>query len=218
MDLKLIHNRLLFLANKEQNFWSRPEIDEKLHMAQLWAFNQYYRGYAKSTEIQDALAPFKIKYTFTTSNTPLGVINFNDTRYAHFLSLYVQYTDGKGRVRTSDKKQVNEDEIGSRLDSQLTPVTLTTPVINIKGKGQIQLFPELPNSGYAYYLQYPLAPNFYYTQVGRAITYDAALSTQLLWNETCINQIIIKTLQLLGINIDDKALTQFTQAKEQEQI
>jgi hypothetical protein len=218
LDLELIHNRLNFLANKEQNYWASEEIDEKLHMSQMWSFNQYYRLFGKNTELHDALAPFKVKHTFTTSNTPGGLINLNTNKdYLHFLSLYVQWQEGT-RIRRQDAKQINEDEIGARLDSQLTPVGIHTPVITITDTGKIQLYPEVPNSGYAFYLRKPQPPKFVYRMEGRKKVYNGSNSTQMEWNESCINEIIIKALQLLGVNIDDKMLMQFTQAKEQEKI
>ena len=218
MDLQDIHKRILFLANKDFHFWSPAEIDTNLHMAQMWLYNETYRNYAKDQEQQDSLSPFKVKYTFTTSNTPLGVISFS-ADYLHFLGLYTQlYNNTYQRNEYYQVKVVNEDELGQRLNSQLTPVSLTKPIATISAFGKVQLYPELPNTGYAFYLKKPDTPNFVYTMTGRTVNYNQAGSTQLQWNDTDTNQIIIKALQLMGVNISNPQIVQFTENKDQQKI
>ena len=213
MDLQDVHTKIYFLANKEQHFWPHEEIDDVLHSAQLWLFNQYFEQYGKTQVLHDAMSPFKVKYTFTTGNTPAGVITLPST-YQHLLSAYVQYTDGV--IRTKSIRIVNEDELGDRLSSQLKPVSATAPVARNTGLGVIQLYPELPNSGYLFYLKTPVAPVFDYTEAGRVITYNVGTSTQLAWNDTSINQIIIKALQYLGVNLEAVPLVQYTEVKDQQ--
>lgn len=216
MDLELIHNRLFFLANKEKNYWTPEEIDAKLHMASIDRFDHFKPAYGKTQEATDALTPFKVKKTFTTSNTPGGLISFN-TDYFHFLGGYVQYLDNTaGKIVYEELRQINEDELGGRLNSQITPVAAETPVYTTPIPGQLQLYPEEPNTGYCWYLQTPEPPNFVFTMEGRTKVYNKSNSTQMLWNESCVNQIIIKTLQYLGVNIQAEALVQYTELEEQK--
>ncbi len=217
MDLFEIHNRLFFLANKEQNFWTREEIDMNLHMAQMWKFNDSLPNYAVDQKVQEALAPFKVTHTFTTGDTPNGLITFDVSQYLHFLGLYTQFYDNRaGRVDYNPVRIVNEDELGGRLKSQLKPVTLQKPIATVTGLGKYQLYPQSPNTGKAFYLEAPVAPVFVYTQAGRVQTYDPGASTQMVWNETCINEIIMKALQLLGVNIQDGKLVNYTEQKDQQ--
>lgn len=219
MDLKKIHDRVFFLANREQNYWTPEEIDDNLHIAQLWKLNQTIPEYAKSQKAQDDLSPFKKKFPFSDSTTTGGVIQFDTEEYFQFLGLYVQFFNAlTGRIDYEQVKILSEDEIAYRLKSQLTPVTKETPVAMVEGLGKYQLYPEVPNSGYAHFLKIPEAPKYTYTLEGRQKVYNKNNSEQLLWNEGAINEIIVKTLQLLGVNIEPAALLQFAQTKAQENI
>ena len=219
MDLQDIHNRLFFLANKETNYWTPGEIDNTLHIAQMWKFVNSRDTYAKDQQAQENLAPFKIPYTFTTNNTPGGLITFDITDYLYFLGLYTQFYNNRLQaVDYNSVKIIGEDELAYRLKSQLTPVSVESPIATVAGLGKYQLYPQVPNTGKAFYLKKPEPPKFVYTMNGRIKTYNKSNSTQLAWSDTCVNEIIIKALQLLGINIGDTQLLQFTQAKDQEKI
>ena len=215
MDLQTVHNKIYLLANKEQHFWPHETLDDVLHSASLWKFNEYAAAYGVTQLLHVALAPFKVNYPFNTGNTPSGLITLPAT-YERLLSFYIQYTDGV--VRTKDVKEVNEDELGGRLDSQLKPVTITSPIYTETSKGNIQLYPQQPNSGYLFYLRTPVKPAFVYTVSGRTVTYNSAGSTQLEWNDTTINQLVIKAVQLLGVNIEAIPLVQYTELKDQQKI
>lgn len=219
MDLLDIHKRLLFLSNKETNYWTPEEIDNTLHIAQMWKFAGALKVYAKDQQAQENLAPFKVSYTFTTDNTPGGQIAFDITAYLYFLGLYVQfYNNQTQRIDYNAVRIIGEDELPSRLKSQLTPPTITAPVAIITALGQYQLYPQVSNTGKAFYLKKPDVPKLVFTMDGRKLNYNQSNSTQLAWSDTCVNEIIIKALQLLGVNISDTQLLQFTQAKDQEKI
>ena len=215
MDLQTVHNKIYLLANKEQHFWPHETLDDVLHSASLWKFNEYYEDYGHTQLLHDALSPFKVNYPFNTGNTPSGLITLPST-YEHLLALYVQYSDIA--VRTKQVKEVNEDELGGRLDSQLKPVTMTAPIYTITARGNVQLYPQQPNTGYLFYLRTPIKPAFVYTTVGRVVTYNSAASTQFEWNDTTINQLVIKAVQLLGVNIEALPLVQYTEIKDQQKI
>ena len=86
MNINDIHNVILFYINKEQQgFVTHEEIDEVLDRAQMTLFNQYHTNpkipantqielYGDSQRIDDALSPFKAKYTFNAGASPSGVI------------------------------------------------------------------------------------------------------------------------------------------------
>lgn len=219
MDLLDIHNRLLFLANKETNYWPPEEIDRTLHMGQMWKFTKALDVYAKNQKAQEALAPFKKEYVFTTSDTPAGVITFDNTEYLHFLGLYTQFYNNQIQaIDYNPLKIIGEDELAARLKSQLTPVTTETPVATVKGLGQYQLYPQNPNTGKAFYLKQPESPKLIYTMDGRTRDYNKSNSTQLLWSEEHINEIVIKSLQLLGVNISEQGMIQYAEVKDQQKI
>jgi hypothetical protein len=216
LDLKDIHDRLDFLGNKQANFWSPEEKDAKLHLAQMEVFNLFKSMYGKNQEATDALSPFKVQKTFSTSDTANGLLQFNSD-YMHFLGGYIQYYDNAAaRTIYQELVQVNEDELGERLNSQLDGVSAQKPVYTTPGFGKIQLYPQQTYTGYAWYLSAPEPPKFAYTMDGRVPVYNKNNSKQMLWGEAQIERVIIKALQLLGVNISDSGLVQYTAAKEQQ--
>lgn len=204
------------------NFWPRQDIDSALHAASLWHYNLYYRRYfAKDQEAIDALSPFKKKHTFTEQNTPKGLIDLSDekTNYSHLLSLYsVPYNNQRQQVVPQQINIYNEDELAQRLKSQMEPVTKDSPIATEPGLGLIQLHPEVPNTGYVHYLKNPQVPKFEASYDDRKEEYNKNNSVQMEWSDNYILPIIMRALQLLGVNIQSERLQQYTELKDQQKI
>ena len=220
MDILDVHNDLLFLANKERNFWPSETIDATLHRAQMIKFNEAARRYAIDQEAQDDVSPFKVTQDFTTSNTSGGVITIDpDYTYLRQVGLNISYYDNaQGKTRYFNVEVLNETQLPTRLDSQLEPVELTSPIATIKSASQIQLHPKTPNTGTVYFLREPKPPKLAYSMNGRKFEYNANNSTQMEWNNTCMTQIIMKALQLLGVNIESDRLSQYAEIKDQQKV
>ena len=210
MDLLKIHNWLNFVADKETNGWFSPEeLDSALDRAQMFRFNERKPFYAVDQKAQDDLAPFKVTKEFTNADTPLGLLTFPDT-YQHLTGLYKQsYNNEQEQVEYIEVKIYNDDEVAKRLSSQLRKVSQLKPIGQWAGKGKVQFWPKEPNAGVAYYLRRPVAPAMSYAMNGREIEYDEAASVQMEWDDTNIDQIMIKALEFLGISLDNDKLTQY---------
>jgi hypothetical protein len=230
MNIEEIHDIIYVYLNKaQQGFISHEEIDAVLDRSQMSIFNLYHAnpmiytvpgrkeslGYSDSQRMDDALSPFKKTYTYTTGDTPGGVVTLpND--YMHMISLYTtQYVDALGRNVVNPVQVLAEDELIERLESQVIPVSLFDPICIMNSGKKIQLFPEVPQSGKVYYFKRPAVPKFAYTQSGRTVTYDAGNSVQLEWNEADINNIIMQALSYYGLNLNSAELIQFAQLKQQ---
>lgn len=233
MDIKDIHDIILFYLNKAQNgYVTHEEIDSVLDRAQLALFNQYHTNpklpsaaqaalYGESQRIDDALSIFKEKYVFAPGTSPStitsgGVITM-PSNYLHLLSMYTTvYSNQLGRNVYSGVQVLSEEELIERLESQVIPVTPDDPIAIMNANNQIQLFPETAQAGGVYYLRRPLAPFFAYTQTGRTITYDPDFSDQLEWRDYDINNIISIALSYYGLNLSSQEVMQFAQVKQQE--
>lgn len=181
----------------------------------MWFYTSCVPYYAKDQKIQDALSPFVVKTPFTSDIT--GLITLPDT-YEHLLAIYTQYVDNT-YTRKRSIKILPEDQIADRLDSQTLAPSITKPVGMESGKGQIQLYPEVAIPVYLFYLRRPQAPVFVYTQPDdREISYNSGASKQLEWGESYINKILIKTLQLLGVNVSNEMIIQFAELKNSQDI
>ena len=114
-------------------------------------------------------------------------------------------------------KLVNEDERAKRLNSQIDPVTATSPIGEQIGLRTFRLYPASIYNGNATYLRRPVKPVYGYTVIsGRVIVYDPNTSTQLEWRETEHIPLLLKGLQSLSINLSDAEIQNFAQIKTQD--
>lgn len=213
MDLNVAYNQLLFWVNLRQGGWYPPEeLDAIVDKGQLSYYEDCFERYGTGQRLTDALAPFKIPPTaFTTSST--GLLTTTDD----YLDLISIYTTVNGIRRSCPL--VNEDEITSRVNSQVIPNTINNPFAEITKDWDFQLYPQVQQTGAISYFRRPVAPFFKYTIVsGRVIVYDQAGSTQLEWADTQIQSLLIWTLRSIGINIGEKDIQEFADQVNKENL
>jgi hypothetical protein len=228
MDIKVIHDTILYYLNKDQTgYVTHSEIDQVLDKAQLALFNQYHTNpklpsqaqaalYGESQRIDDALSTFKSKYTFVNGTSPSGIVTL-PSDYMHLLSLYTTVFNSQlGRNVYSGVQVLSEEELIDRLESQVIPVSLEDPIAIMNSQNRIQLFPEQGQTGGVYYLRRPVAPVFAHTQSGRTVTYNQAGSTQLEWRDFDVNNIISIALSYYGLNLSAAEVIQFAEVKQQQ--
>ena len=219
MTLDKAYDLLNFFVNKHQGaYFTMAELDLVVDRAQHTLFNGYYTQYATSQRLNDALAPFKVDYTFTTSVTPLGRLTM-PSLYLNLLSVSTVVLGADGVSRQNALKVLNEDEISIRLKSQVNPVTIDDPVAVLKAGPTLQLYPSIPQAGILTYLRSPVAPKYGYTLVsGRVIVYNPLTSVQLEWSDKDIVSILQIALNTLGINMGEQDVLQWSEGKYQQNM
>lgn len=237
MTIQEVHNLILLILNKEQNgYISHEEIDSVLDKAQLVLFNQYHTNpkvpaqtwaarYGDSQRIDDALSVFKTRMTFTNVDTPSGILTL-PSDYMHLISLYTTlYNATISRNVYSAVQVLNEEELISRLESQVIPLSADDPVAIMGSQNKIQIFPEAACSGGIYYFRRPAVPRFGYTVSGRVVTYNPTAynsstqptgSTQLEWRDFDIMNIVSVALSYYGLNLSSQDIAQFAEVKTQQ--
>lgn len=217
MDLNEAYTILNFYVNKAQGSWFEPaELDRIVGRASNSLFKTYYDKYATSQVLDDALAPFKVDFQFTTGTTAGGLITTPDD-YLDLLSLYTVVVDADNVTRYRAVEIVNEEEVIIRRNSQVVPVTVFDPIGLIKQNWDIQLYPAQPQAGVMMYLKSPAEPYFAYSLVsGRVIVYNPTDSVQLEWSEKDIESILLIALEGLGINMSEADILQWAQIKNQQ--
>lgn len=200
------------LLRKEQKGYRSPDqIVRMLNRGQWRVFNHYRSLYATSIEAKEALAPFLKKLPYGTDAGGVYSLFTTDPLFQGLLGLGIQYTIS-GKLNYKDVEFPPEDEINSRLGSQLLEPTLTDPIAEMTGFGQFQLYPAGVYAGTVRYLRKPKDVVYAVTQVGRAFTYNDTASVQLEWAEKYQDKVIMAALTLLGVSMTDELVIQVSES------
>lgn len=215
MNLNDIFNFLNFYINKFTGSWyTIEELEDLLDFGQMALYSDLKPKYATSQLIKDALSPFRETYNFTTQIS--GYVIVPDSTYLDLLDIQI-YFQVSNRTGYYPVDLVNEDTRAQRLNSQIDPVTITSPIGEQTAPRTFRLYPIGVYNGNVTYLRRPIKPVFGYSVIsGRIIVYDPNTSTQLEWRETEIPSIIIKALSSIGINIGSQEVMQWSEIKSQQ--
>lgn len=214
MNIDDVFTEVNFYINKYTGGWfTIPELENCVDIGQMALYSDLKPKYATSQLVKDALSPFRQVYNFTTLVS--GYVIITDTTYLDLLDLQIYFQLSNRRIYYP-VKMYNEDERADRLNSQLDPVTATSPIGEQTAPRTFRLYPASAYNGNVTYLRRPIKPVYGYTTVsGRVIVYNPSTSTQLEWRDTEIQELIIKSLQPLGINLSAQDIAQFAEAKSQ---
>jgi hypothetical protein len=230
LSIKDVHDRIIFLLDKNSaEHKSHEEIDLVLDMAQMDVFidflgnpKTYQPGrpvpiiaFGENQYINSALNKFRTTYTFNNGNTPGGVLTLPADCITPLALKTDVWSAAQNRNITRKVVPVNEEELIERLEDQLNPVTLYDPIALYNVNGQMQLFPEQPQSGKLYYLRRPRKPLYSYTMTGRVETLQVG-SLDLEWSDNIIGDIIAKALKYFSVNMSSAELYQFSEARDKE--
>lgn len=215
------YQMLNFWVNKSTGAYYTPqEAASKIDDAQISVYEDLQPKYATSQRIKDALAPFKDRYDFLPANTISGVIVVPSNRsFLNLLDVQISYQISNTTVYYQPK-MLNEDERSFVLNSQIDPVTITSPAAEVIAPRYIKLYPTPAAlngyTGTVTFFRRPVTPVIGYTTVsGRVLVYDPNTSTQLEWPENWINVIMIKCLKTIGINISEGDIMQWAEMNSQ---
>lgn len=194
-----------------------PELDLLVDRGQMSLYSDYQPLYGKSERETAALSPFKSSYSFTPANSLNGIVTIpEDQNYIDFIDAFATVTDSSGTFNWPIGFP-NEDERTYAIRSQVNPVAINTPIGEFIGSGSIQLYPKVPQTGVINFFRKPVAPKFVYTTVsGRVIVYDQLNSTQLEWDDQFQNQVLIKSLRSIGINISETDIQNFSETMSEQ--
>lgn len=216
MNLQDAYNHLNFYINKYQgSFYNPGELDAVVDRGQMSLYADLQPLASTSERIKDALAPFKRKWNFTPTDTISGIIPIpSNLDFLNLLDVRITY-DISGVTRYVSLELPNEDEMSSRLNSQIDPVTITSPIGEIESKQYIRIYPTgIGYNGTVTFYRRPVKPNFVYTTISeRVIVYDNTASTQLEWPENWQNAVLLKSLETLGVNLSADDIMQFSELK-----
>lgn len=200
------------------SYYTVSELEQVIDRGQMSLYEDLQPKYATSQRIKDALAPFRATYNFTPSTTVSGYIVIpSNSNYLNLLDVQTTFQISNTTVY-APVTMVNEDERANRLNSQIDPVTVTSPIGEIIAPRFIRLYPTAAHgyTGTVTYFRRPVKPVFGYSIIsGRVIVYNEATSTQLEWSESWVNVVLMKALSSIGINLSSQEIQQYAELKTQ---
>lgn len=214
MNLQDVFNELNFYINQFTGSWfTIPELENLTDIGQMAVYSDFKPKYAASQLVKDAMSPFRSSYNFTTQVS--GYVIVPDTTYLDLLDIQI-YFQISNRTVYYPIQLVNEDERANKLNSQLNPVTVTSPIGEQTAPRTFRLYPASAYNGNVTYLRRPIKPVFGYSVIsGRVIVYNPNTSTQLEWRDSEIDLIIIKAVKAAGYNLGAKEVQAWAEAQSQ---
>jgi hypothetical protein len=215
MTIQKSHEWLDIMLDKAQSGFIAPEEkDDALHRASLSVFASYLTQYVETGRVHVALNPFREIYEFTAANMAGGGYLALPSDFEHPTGLMLGSGQGVRIIRP--------DELPFSLKSVVRPVTSTTPVAvftskdvaTITSKSKLRFYPKVNTYvGELYYLKTPPTPVHNYTMNGRRVVYNPSGSVDLPWSDTTVNAVLMKSLEFLGISLNDQQLAQYAGQK-----
>jgi hypothetical protein len=217
MQIEQLNKDLDFALNKASLYFSHEEKMDALHRAQIELFYFYYgnpagyqpgrpvarTGYQQTQAVASALQPFLKSYDY------FGLTNgIADAPADMAFPTALRTTLGK------EIRAVDDDKVASHLNSRITPPTDEYPVAEITGSGW-QLYPAL--SGFRLkYLAYPVRPRYATKVVNGELVFDAAASVDIQWNPVQYNELLSRTMAILGLHVKDGVVMQTAERNKQQ--
>ena len=196
-------------------------------------------AYQQTQKISDDLRMF-IKRVMLPINAD-GMMNYPED-YVHFSKATYKYlseidlddssanagcvdcssaVSGQSATSTVEKivgvKPVDDGELNKLLSSSIVAPTLDYPILAFFEDG-IQYYPKTLSSVELTYLHRPTVPFWDFTMVNQRPVYSPTTSVDLEWAEQVFNEIAIRILAFVGVNLRESELAQYSEGKRQTGI
>lgn len=241
INVDKVKNLSELISNKEQNGqWSIKRFNEALPAAVYWFFNDCYGQPTQSNgtktvnnvfwqsgkKISDNLR-YLIKPIDLTVNAkgeakrPADFIHTSTIRFMYKEKIWNDECNHQLGYTLKTKEvgvaEIRDSELSERLDSELLTPTLEYPIACIYDQ-YIKIYPLNVGMLKFTYLRKPLQPFWAYTTVNGRPVYDPANSVDVEFPEECMNEIVMRVCSLMGINISNQMLLQYTSQMKKEGV
>lgn len=218
MTINDIYNSVKFIANKEQKGYIKPsEFNTLAKQAQLELINEKldkirkhkslertgtnYRGAGEDVDdFYNEVGVLSTEATLTYSS--------NKFQYPTDV-MYVQWLVYEPSSSPTPIELVDRHNVNQVLRSSLVAPSVEYPIA-IRTSGGYEVFPTTITSGVKLqYYKEPASPVWGYQASGNDYIYNSNTSVQLELPDSCHNDIIIKILKYVGINLRDADLSNY---------
>jgi len=204
--IKEIHDQINLLTTKGRTgYHTAVEIDIAVYMASKWLFDFYYKMFEENNAIYDSLRPFATDPTVITLNGSGQYI-----LPADFIHEIGQITSGTTNIMVDT---IDRAALSRRINNNLVPPTVDYPMCAFYAT-YVQFYPiTITNVKFAY-LKKPVQPVYATTISNGREVYDDAASVDVEWNEVDLAKVTTRAMSVLGINLEDLKLVQWSENKE----
>lgn len=227
VNINELYKTVQFFANKEQSGFIKPsEFNLLADRAQMEMFMKKFGNpeavagpmqpypkysYQETQKITDDLRPF-IKRISLSPN--MGQIEYPDD-YVHFSSLRtVQYIPIAGTSnmmpRQVEVQAVDDSELGYMIGSSIVFPEPDYPIVAFYDN-YMQLYPIDVEEAVFTYLRRPVKPLWAFTLVNNRPVYDEANSVNIEFPDETLNELCMKILSYVGINLREPQLVQYSE-------
>lgn len=215
MDINQVYELVQFASNKNQNGYLTPyQFNLIINQAQN-SYLDYLLGEYQKYQIRRPIAvvQFGENERIRQSISPLiygTVLNIDSTGLAPYPSDY-EFNDAMWSLYGFNNiKFIQQDRLDSYYHSVIDPI-VTNPVYLINDYG-FQFYPVNLQFARMSYVRTPPTMTWAYVEyvVGQPI-YDPLNSVDPVWSNTDIYNILVRAMQLLGVNLQLPVLMQYSE-------
>jgi len=225
IKIDYLKSRVEQLARKARGagYASKDEFNSDIAEAQTASFEYYLQIFEQTKKVSDALIPFIVEATLTLDSK--GKVVFPPD-YRHWLEVGYNYVVNSDCGEEPEQQWCPVDYMRAHeekytLRSAIRKPSITKKIFRWTSKNNmIYVYPAVQNIEFKYFKNPPAAvwdSTITSTPTGDAELYDAANSTDLIWNEAELSSFVDVLLAYLGIQIKDTELVQFAMSKRQIQ-
>lgn len=225
MTVNEVYNLVLYCVakNSSMGYVSPEDFNEAINTAQfgyvdylLGQYQQYLQkrpipvvAFGENERVRTSLAPL-IYETVIPINNVTGIANY-PYGFLQVDAMWGQY--GYYNIRFTE-----QDRLSSNIRSVIDTPTTTNPVYIIRHEG-FQFFPFDTGSARISYVTNPPYITWGYNLDANGIhEYDATKSSQPVWADTDMLSIVVRALQIIGVNLQFRDVMQYSeQIKKQGQ-
>jgi hypothetical protein len=223
MTIDEVHKFIDFIAKKSNSggYITPFEKDLLLNRAQVQYFNKLYGNqndyrydrpvpkitYAVTEKISNSLSPFLSDPTQLTIDAN-GQVDI-PTDLFHTVSITKSISGIENEIT-----RVEHDRVANNLSSYYDAPDTNFPIY-AQLRNKFQFYPKNLGSANLIYLKEPIKMAWGYTVVSDRYVYNPATSTQPIWKDMDMNEIIYLALSYIGVNLKDQDIAQFANIKTQ---
>lgn len=214
VNIDSFKRKVEFIMNKTQsgNSYKPSQFNDICHMAQMQIFEKDYQNFIETENISDYLNVFMKNKVGSVSSSGEYILPI-DLQHLASVRKYLVRPNGKSVM--IHVREVDNVSWGLTQLSSLREPSLLFPKYTTKGS-KLFFVPKDIGLIELDYFKMPIAPVWGFTIVSGRMVYDPSTSTDFEWDEHSTNLIISIFLPLVGCNLKDQELFNFSQMYKQQ--